>query len=475
MNKRYPSPGGLVAGIDLAAAGEETDHQLARLGRIERLGDGVGAVLPYAMLVVSNLMTAVVPESRSVLPVTLIVSAALAGWMLFLFTLHPAWRDRGPIMAVFLTGWLALTAVLVSIDGWFGFFSFTGYFLAFWAARGSWRAIAVIAVAVLTGTAQNGGVPGVAGHGPVVAWVVIVAINIAVGGGLNFFGTVSDRQSQRRRELMGDLSEANLKLEATLSENAGLQAQLVAQAREAGVADERQRMAREIHDTITQGLAGIITQLQAADQAVQSAEQRRHRDAALGLARDGLSEARRSVRALRPEPLQQAGRIEDALAVVAARWSELHGVQAAVTTTGPPRPIPAEAELVLLRTAQEALANVARHARARAVRLTLSYIGDQVTLDVRDDGSGFTPPAGAAPVSPAPAGAAPAAASPVPALAGSAPGGSAPGGPLRGGFGLTAMRERVEGLAGTLAIESEPGAGTTISASLPVPAPGGAQ
>jgi signal transduction histidine kinase len=442
MNKRYPSPGGLVAGIDLAAAGEETDHQLARLGRIERLGDGVGAVLPYAMLVVSNLMTAVVPESRSVLPVTLIVSAALAGWMLFLFTLHPAWRDRGPIMAVFLTGWLALTAVLVSIDGWFGFFSFTGYFLAFWAARGSWRAIAVIAVAVLTGTAQNGGVPGVAGHGPVVAWVVIVAINIAVGGGLNFFGTVSDRQSQRRRELMGDLSEANLKLEATLSENAGLQAQLVAQAREAGVADERQRMAREIHDTITQGLAGIITQLQAADQAELAgtdSERRRHLAAAAELARESLTEARRSVRELRPGALQP-GRLADALRDVAARWSRLHQVEALVTVTGADLPLTAATEVVLLRVAQEALANAARHASAGRVGLTLSYFGDEVSLDVRDNGVGFD----------------------VLAQLAAEPSG------LHGGFGLTGMRERLEEVGGRLAIESEPGGGTAVSATVPV-------
>jgi signal transduction histidine kinase len=300
---------------------------------------------------------------------------------------------------------------------------------------------------------------------------------------------VSAAQSDLRRQALADLSEANQKLEATLAENVGLHEQLVAQAREAGINDERQRMAREMHDTLAQSLAGIITQLQAADQAEQSAqpgEQHRHRDAALALARDGLTEARRSVRALRPEPLQQVGRIEEALAVVAGRWSALHGVEAIVTTTGPPRPIPAEAELVLLRTAQEALANVARHARARTVRLTLSYIGDQVTLDVRDDGSGFAPAAGAAsngvvsngrainetaihetaitttPIATTPA-AGPAIAAPAPL-----------DGPLRGGFGLTAMRERVEGLAGTLVIESEPGAGTTVSASLPVPCPGGA-
>ena len=62
-------------------------------------------------------------------------------------------------MAVFMVGWLALTAVLVAIDGWFGFFSYTGNFPAFWVGRGTWRAIAVIAVAVLTGTARTAARP----------------------------------------------------------------------------------------------------------------------------------------------------------------------------------------------------------------------------------------------------------------------------------------------------------------------------
>jgi signal transduction histidine kinase len=209
-------------------------------------------------------------------------------------------------------------------------------------------------------------------------------------------------------------------------------------------------MAREIHDTLAQSLAGIITQLQAADQVGRDAERRRHLDAALQLARESLSEARRSVQALRPEPLQ-GGRIEEALSVVAERWSALHGVAATVTTTGAPRPMPAETELTLLRTAQEALANVAKHASASRVGVTLSYFGDLVTLDIRDDGVGFSGGPGLG--------------------AGSGGPGGLGEGRLMGGFGLTAMRERVEGLAGSLAIESEPGVGTTISASLPVAAP----
>ena len=74
-------------------------------------------------------------------------------------------------------------------------------------------------------------------------------------------------QDEQRKQAMAELSEANRRLEATLAENAGLHEQLLTQAREAGILDERQRMAREIHDTLAQGLTGIITQLQAAEQA----------------------------------------------------------------------------------------------------------------------------------------------------------------------------------------------------------------
>jgi signal transduction histidine kinase len=107
--------------------------------------------------------------------------------------------------------------------------------------------------------------------------------------------------------------------------------------------------------------------------------------------------------------------------------------------TGTAYPLRPDTELALLRVAQEALANVAKHAAATRTGLTLSYMADQVTLDIRDDGVGF------------------------------AGDGAGFGGDTRpeGGFGLTAMRERIEGVGGSLAIESEPGAGTAISATVP--------
>ena len=112
------------------------------------------------------------------------------------------------------------------------------------------------------------------------------------------------------------------KLEAALVENAGLHAQLLTQAREAGNLDERARMAREIHDTIAQGLIGIVTQLEAAEQARdRPADRDRHLENVKRLARESLAEARRSVEASMPAALE-AGTLPDALAEVTREWSE---------------------------------------------------------------------------------------------------------------------------------------------------------
>jgi signal transduction histidine kinase len=411
------------------------------------------SVLPYCMLAVSSLLTLfVTSESHQTTEFLLVVAAVTAGWMLWMFTLHPTWRDRPTLMAVFFVGLVVLMAVLVIRGPWFGFFTFTGYFFDGFLQRKSWRIAGLVAVAVVTGTAQNGGIPKPT-VAAIVTYVIILLINIGVAGALNWFAWMSNEQSVKRAQGLAELVETNRKLEITMEENAGLQAQLLNQAREAGIQDERQRMAGEIHDTLAQGLAGIITQLEAAEQAGGSdSVTRRHLNAAASLARESLSEARRSVQALQPEPLESA-RLPDALAEVADRWSTRTGVTTQVTTTGMARPMRPEIEVTLLRTAQEALANVAKHADASRVGLTLSYMEDLVTLDVRDDGIGFAPfvPIGAVTTD---------------RLDGGVPATSS-GPTATGGFGLTAMRQRVMGVSGVLEIESEPGGGTAVSASVP--------
>ncbi len=258
-----------------------------------------------------------------------------------------------------------------------------------------------------------------------VAWLIyagIVAIQtVAVWVGLWGGAKLSDTAEERRHAVQ--------RLEETLAENAGLHAQLVAQAREGGVLDERQRMAREIHDTIAQGLTGVITQIDAAHQTWGNEdEMRRHLDLASTIARDSLEEARRSVQAILPGPLEES-RLPEALGEVAARWAEASGIEVQVQTTGERRLLHPELELTLLRAAQEGLANIAKHAAATRAGITLSFVGAAVALDIRDDGVGFAPGDVAKDQS----------------------------------FGLAAMRQRVEDVNGVLEVESTPGEGTAVS------------
>ncbi|HWF55371.1 MAG TPA: sensor histidine kinase [Solirubrobacteraceae bacterium] len=361
-----------------------------------------------------------------------VLAAASAAWMVPL----SLWSGTaGPVRrAVFFVGLIALTAALVIRSPIYGFWGFTGYFWVGQIMYGRARYVGLVAVAACEALSQTGGAPKL-DAGALTLYLAALAINAGVSFAISRSWWAGEMQSERRRQAIDRLTETNRRLAETLAENRALQQQLVTQAREAGISEERQRMAREIHDTLAQGLTGIITQLQAAVQATGGRAHERHIDAAIDLARESLSEARRSVNALAPSVLTHA-RLPEAIGHVAARWSELHGIAAAVTTTGEPCTIAPELEVALLRTAQEALANVAKHARATRVGLTLSYMEDQVTLDVRDDGIGFlTPPA-----------------------------------PVRedGGFGLAAMRQRLDGVSGHLEIESEPDGGTAVSATVPV-------
>ncbi|MFC0503707.1 sensor histidine kinase [Micromonospora costi] len=412
-----------------------TAEQVDRLAAWEDREAVLHKVVPYVGLGVGALLTtaAPAPVGLSLVP-DLLVAAAAACWIAWFVNLHPEWVTRRALMAVYYVGLLAFGAVLVLDSPWYGFFAWAGFVHAV-LLPGNWRFAGVAASAVLAGTAQGGGVPSSLSHG--VLWLVLVAFNLGVAGAVTWFSTINDRQHANRKRLVEELAEANRRLAETMRENEGLHAQLLAQAREAGVTDERQRMAREIHDTLAQGLTGIITQLEAAGQARdRRSDWQRHVDNAIALARESLTEARRSVRAVRPEALESV-RLPDAIAELTRRWSTINEVRAEVSVTGDARPLHPEVEVTLLRAAQEALTNVGRHAKASRVGLTLSYMEDVVTLDVRDDGVGFDVTGR-------------------PAVPGS-----------DGGYGLTAMRQRVAGVGGELAVESEPGGGTAVSASVP--------
>lgn len=401
--------------------------------------DGRLRWLPYLTLAGSTILMIVAGDnvpSGAPLGVTVAVAVCAAGWMLWFVTLHEQWKDRRRLMAVFFVGLVLLIGVLILCSPLFGFFAWTGYLFVLQTLHGRWIMVGATAVAAMTAISQIGGFPTLRHLGAWPVFGVVALFNIGVATAMTFMASTSNAQTERRRQTIAELAEANAKLANAMRENAGLHAQLLTQAREAGVLDERQRMAGEIHDILAQGLTGIVTQLEAADQAAERpADWRRHLGQAKQLARDSLTEARRSVQALTPQPLAEAG-LPDALADVVGGWSTMSSVTAELITTGTAQRLLPEIETTLLRTAQEALANVARHADASRVALTLSYMEDLVTLDVRDDGLGFDPAA-----------------------------------PRRadedGGFGLAAMRERVHRIAGTLEVESEPGGGTAVSACVP--------
>jgi signal transduction histidine kinase len=393
----------------------------------ERWGDRLTDWCPWVSLTTSALLALLWSDDG---PAERLVTAGLVAlaalWVFFGYTRAPRPRKvHRARMLLYFIGLLAIGSLLALREPIFFIFLITGFFHAMVLRPWPFLVAGVFATSFLVNTVIGGFPTNNEWLTIYVAIIVIQTLAIGFGG---IVGEKLAEESEQRRVALA-------RLEAALEENAGLHAQLLTQAREAGMLDERQRMAGEIHDTIAQGLTGIVTQLEAAEQARERPEAwQRHVRHAIGLARDSLAEARRSVEGLRPEHLETA-RLPEALAQVAGRWSELNGIPAEVMTTGAVQALHPEVEVALLRTAQEALANVARHAGASRAVLTLSYMGDVVTLDVRDDGVGFTVP---------------------------------PGPDARGaGFGLSAMRQRISRVAGTLAIESEPGAGTAVSARVP--------
>jgi PAS domain S-box-containing protein len=202
------------------------------------------------------------------------------------------------------------------------------------------------------------------------------------------------------------------------------------QAEAASILEERNRMAREIHDTLAQAFTGILAQVGAAKQVLTDDVEATgaHLDLIKELARTGLTEARRSVVALRPQLLEQ-GSLQSALhRLVAQIRSAAMDTTLYYETEGAVYSLPTEVENNLLRIGQEALTNAIRHANADEIRVELVYDRDQFCLRVRDNGQGFG--------------------------VGSIPSSE--------GFGLLGMSERAERIGAQITIRSQPGQGTEI-------------
>ena len=212
-------------------------------------------------------------------------------------------------------------------------------------------------------------------------------------------------------------------------------ARLYEEARGKAALEERQRLARELHDSVSQALYGIALNASAADELFATAPERARGllGDVLRLAEAGLAEMRALIFELRPESLEQEGLV-GALEKQAAALQARHGLQVHLAASGEPE-LPQPAKEALYRVAQEALHNAAKHARARNLQLVLEVCDGEVGLLVADDGRGFNPD-----------------------------------GEFPGHLGLRSMRERAAAVGGTLEIASGPGAGTTLRARIPLAA-----
>jgi signal transduction histidine kinase len=211
-------------------------------------------------------------------------------------------------------------------------------------------------------------------------------------------------------------------------------ARMKAETEFAAVFNERNRIARELHDTLAQGLGAISLHLDLVkEQRERSPEQAaRHLDIAHQTAQESLTEVRNSISNIRSHILENAT-LAEAVEQILRKLTEDTETQGRFTVTGTPRRLAAIVENNLLRLAQEAISNALKHAKARTISVTLAYAPGRANLLVCDDGTGFDP-------------------------------GHPPPGHH---FGIVGQRERTIQMGGTLEIRSAPGRGTEVRASIP--------
>lgn len=312
------------------------------------------------------------------------------------------------LIAVGTAGTLAIPA--------FATFQTIAYPMLWTRARGLRQALATnVALAVGIGVGLY--VASGADAAALVQAVIIQAISLSFSIALGIWITgISDRSEERQR---------------LLDELRATQDQLAAVNRDAGVASERERLAREIHDTIAQDLTGLVLLAQRAQRELQGDDPGAAAET-LGTLEDGarttLAETRALVAATAPVSLA-AGGLGEALARLGERFQRETGTPVAVTAAGLP-PLDRDTEVVLLRCTQEGLANVRKHARAATASVTLTTEEGEAVLTIQDDGTGI--PADAAP-----------------------------------GFGLAGMRDRLALVGGTLEVESSP-RGTRLRVTVPL-------
>ncbi|MGB3306561.1 MAG: sensor histidine kinase [Thermomicrobiales bacterium] len=386
--------------------------------------------LLFAFLVGFVIVRALVSSSTDdVKTVTIAVAVVLlvtygAGGLLARQKLLENRRIAGMWLGGLTVEWLILA--LISPDAIFIVFPLFFLYLHLLPTTPGVAMVVLSTVAAIIAWSAHNGWTGGAVVGPTIGAAVAVAI--ALG-----YRTLY-RESEERRRLIHELMSTRQ--------------ELAEREREAGILSERARLAREIHDTVAQGLSSIQILLHAAERADASRPGIEHIRLARETASMNLAETRRFIEELTPVALQEqtltgalrrlAEATRDQVAVNDRKDGS--GLDVSVRISGDVVSLPMTIETALLRVAQAALTNVVRHAHARHAAMTLTYMHDAVSLDVVDDGIGFDPLL-------------------VPSV-------QATG--MHRSFGLVAMRDRVEDLGGTLTVESRPGEGTAVAVTFGV-------
>ena len=339
---------------------------------------------------------------------------------------YAVWGRRGigeqaPRAAdLYLTvAWVGLVA-LMALDG-----SGTAWILTFGLFPQTWAmlprnraAVVVVAAVVAIGAVRLWQAPRTGDDAVGIAISTVITLSISLALGLFIHKIINEADSRA----------------FTIDELRRTQAQLAAAERAQGVAGERERMSREIHDTLAQGFTSLVTLARATEAALDRGDLDVVRERVRLIeqtAADNLSEARLIVAETTPGHLQSRtlsealGRLVDAVAAES-------GMRGSLVVQGEPTVLPANSEVVLLRTAQEGLANVRRHAHAGSFEVRLTYAADApVSLEVADDGVGFAPDT-----------------------------------PDRG-YGLDGATARADEVGGRFEVHSAPGSGTRLRMEVP--------
>lgn len=343
------------------------------------------------------------------------LAATLLGWhALMVYRWHYWELPRGRFIAS-TTVAAALWVPLLFLHTGFGITVLGAYAVAAcpFLARAAASVVALSAILLFV-SAVDGGLT--------VAEVAAVSLTGLAVIVVHGFAGRMHAQNNRQRELIAELQSTR--------------AELASREHEAGVLAERERLARDIHDSLAQGFTSIFMLLEAADAQLDpdAVDVRARIDQARQTARQHLAEARRLVWSLRPGPLER-GALAGALEVLVESGFPNGKVDAELRVEGDVYPLQPEHEVALFRSAQEALTNITKHAVASRVICTLTFLDDRVILDVNDDGCGFD------------------VAHPTP-------------GPM-GGLGLIGLRERVAAVGGAVLIDSAPSTGTNLNVTIP--------